>query len=252
MIRRVTRAVIDAVMPRSCLACRTPIPKCRAAEDLRAWLCANCIRELPRLTPPFCSKCGESFDGAITTTFRCANCADRKLRFDFSISAYRADGPARELIHRFKYSRTLALRQVIGRMLMHALDDPRIAADPRDGWLLVPVPLHRSRENARGFNQSREAALMLAELTGMTVVDCLARIRATETQASMGRNERLQNIRGAFAMSASEKVRARIKGARILVVDDVLTTGATTDECARILLRDGGAKKVVVITVARG
>lgn len=251
-VRPWCRAFLDALYPRSCRVCEAPLAAEREPASLREWLCETCIDELPQVEPPFCSVCGEPYDGAISGAFRCQNCADRKFAFEFAVAGYRADGPARELIHRFKYGRDLSLRGLLGRMLLRSLEDPRLAAEPLADWLLVPVPLFRTREGDREFNQSRELCHTLAGLTGMAVLDCLKRIRNTGSQASMNREQRLKNLRGAFSVRRWFGGAARAKGAAILLVDDVFTTGATTHECARTLKKEGGAEKIVVITVARG
>jgi len=204
--------------------------------------------------PPYCRVCGEVYDGAFTNEFRCANCSGRKLEFDFAVAACSAEEAVRELVHQFKYERRLHLRGALAKLLLRTLDEPRLAQENLADWLLVPVPLHRSRELDREFNQSWELSLRLAQLTGIPAANALARIRETDSQANLDRDERLRNLRGAFALRKPrfwEKI-CHTQGRRILLVDDVFTTGATTSECARILRREGGAEKVVVITVARG
>ena len=179
--------------------------------------------------------------------------SDRKFAFEYAVAGYRAEGVAREMIHQFKYGRDLSLRSVLGGMLRRALDDSRLAAESLSEWVLVPVPLHRAKQGDRGFNQSLELCLELTKRTGIATADCLQRIRSTESQASLHRSERLKNLSKAFSMRRRLFGKApEVKGAKVLLVDDVLTTGATTHECAKILKRDGGAEKVVVITVARG
>lgn len=252
-LRSSGRALIDLFYPRACLACDQPLPAEHEKGSLDEWLCGSCISGLARVEPPFCSACGEPFDGAMTQPFRCMNCADRKFMFDFAISGFRAEGAVRDLIHKFKYNRDLSLCSVLAEMLGRALHDPRLPAEDLREWRLVPVPLHRGKEAERGFNQSLELCLALTRRTGIPALDCLARVRDTGSQASLHRNERLKNLRKAFAMRRRLfRKPPDLTGAKILLVDDVLTTGATTHECARILKRDGGAEKVVVITVARG
>jgi ComF family protein len=198
--------------------------------------------------------CGEVYDGAFTNEFRCANCSGRKLEFDFAVAACRAEEAVRELVHQFKYERRLHLRGALAKLLLRTLDEPRLAQENLADWLLVPVPLHRSREMDREFNQSWELCLRLAQLTGIPAANVLARIRETDSQANLDRDERLRNLRGAFALRKPRfwEKNCLTQGRCILLVDDVFTTGATTSECARILRREGGAEKVVVITVARG
>jgi len=243
------RAAADLIYPRRCCACKVPLE-----EGASGWFCKACADELPFLEPPYCMVCGEFYDGAFTNEFRCMNCGGRRLEFEFAVAACRAEGAVRELVHQFKYERRLQLRGPLAALLLRTLAEPRLADENLAEWLLVPVPLHRSREMDREFNQSWELCMRLSGLTGIPAARALARVRETDTQASLDRDERLKNLRGAFALQnpgfLEEKI--RLQGRRILLVDDVFTTGATTSECARVLRKEGGAEKVVVITVARG
>lgn len=241
------RALLDLVYPRACLVCDEPL-LAGASDGIGKWFCPACEAALPRLRAPFCQMCGEPYDGDISGEFRCSNCTDRRFSFHFATSAFRASESVRDLIHRFKYDRESYLREALACLLKLALDDSRLVAEPLGGWLLVPVPLHRAKEGDRGFNQSRELCRALSRATGIPTTDGLKRVRVTETQARLSREERLRNVRGAFV--PVEK--AALKGRCVLLVDDVLTTGATTNECAKVLRREAGVEKVVVITVARG
>lgn len=254
LLRPVFGGLLDLIYPRLCCLCKVPVPLDAPRAGMRAWFCQPCADEVPWVEPPFCKVCGEMYDGAFTHDFRCMNCDGRRLAFDFAIAACRAEGPVRELVHQFKYERKLHLRGVLAALLLKTLDDPRLAGEDLATWRLVPVPLHRSREHDREFNQSRELALRLGQATGIPVSDALLRCRETDTQARLDREERLQNLRGAFALRRTRYRRRppSLQGGRILLVDDVFTTGATTSECARVLRQEGGAEKVVVITVARG
>ena len=256
-LRHGWQALLDLLYPRACRACEEPLRagcEDRDGDGLDEWLCHVCIDGLSRVEAPFCKVCGECYDGAITGEFRCANCADRKFAFEFAVSGFRAEGAVRDLIHRFKYGHDVTLRAVLGRMLQHSLDDPRLACESLAQWVLVPVPLHWSKRRARGFNQSLELCRVLTSRTRLATVDCLKRVRDTGSQAALHRNERLKNLRKAFSLRRGwfAHTAPDLKGAKVLLVDDVLTTGATTHECARILKRDCGVEKVVVITVARG
>ena len=246
------RALLDLIYPRACRVCDEALPAEHPA-GLDEWLCAKCRGELTRIEPPFCKACGEPYDGAIAGEFRCMNCADRKFAFEFAIAGYRAEGAVREIIHQFKYGRDRSLRSVLATLLQQALADPRFATESLREWILVPVPLYRGKKAERGFNQSHDLCLALSKRTGIQTVDCLARTRDTGSQAFLHRNERLKNLSKAFAMRRSLlRGPPDVKRAKVLLVDDVLTTGSTTHECARVLKRDGGVEKVVVITVARG
>lgn len=247
-------AALDVLYPRICRGCKNHLPRHAPRQGLNAWFCRHCIDDLPRVEAPYCSSCGEPFDGAITGQFRCWNCEGRRLAFDYAVSGYKAHGAVRELIHRFKYHREMALSSVLGDILLGALNDPRLAEEDLATWLLVPVPLYFWRERWRQFNQSWELCQSLSRATGIPAVKALRRRRPTEVQAHLDRQQRLANMRGAFTLRRSLPWRhvPSLQGRRILLVDDVLTTGATAHSCAKVLKRKGGAEKVVVITAARG
>jgi len=247
------RTMLDIVYPRACKICDRPLSNQESPDRLPHWICTACVPALTKLEPPFCKTCGEAFDGAGEGELRCSNCADRKFAFEFAIAGYRAEDDVRELVHRFKYGRDLVLRAPLGCMLQHALSDPRLATQDLARWLLVPVPLHPRRQREREFNQSWELCRELAKRTGIPAVEAMKRTRFTEKQAQLTRAQRLENLRGAFAMRRRYVwENSPLRGAKVLLVDDVFTTGATTHECARILKREGKVEKVVVISVARG
>jgi ComF family protein len=154
------------------------------------------------------------------------------------------------MIHQFKYEHQIHLRAALAWLLEKALEEPRIAAEK--GWILTPVPLHRRRQREREFNQAEELARLVSASRGLPLVRGLRRVRYTSTQARLDRAERLGNLKNAFALSALARWRGAYSGAKVLLVDDVFTTGATAHECARVLKQQGGAQRVVVVTVARG
>jgi len=254
VLHPVREALVDLIYPRLCGVCHVPLGQGTSSSGEKAWFCAVCAEGLPLVEAPYCRVCGEMYDGAFTHEFRCMNCSGRKLEFEFAVAACRAEGAVRELVHQFKYDRRLQLRGALAALMLRTLEEPRLAGENLAEWLLVPVPLHRGRELDREFNQSWELCQRLAQWTGIPAANALARIRETDTQASLDRDERLRNLRGAFALRQPRPWQAQIslQGRRILLVDDVFTTGATTSECARVLRREGGAEKVVVITAARG
>lgn len=247
------KALLDVIFPRTCRACDRLLVERDPQRPLSEWFCDACEGALPKLDAPYCQVCGEAYDGAVDSVFRCSNCAGRRLSFDYAVAGYRAQEPVREMIHRFKYRRELALRASLAVLLQRALQDPRLAAEDLAQWTLVPVPLHPRREREREYNQSWELCRELAKRTGITPVNALNRHRATGKQVRLTRAQRLKNLRGAFSMKRRfVGENSRLKGRNVLLVDDVFTTGATANECARILRREGRAQKVVVIAVARG
>ena len=231
------RGLVSLVYPPSCTICSAPV-------EFSEYLCADCEAKLFRIVPPFCAKCSEPFDGAITTTFACANCAHRVLYFDAAVSAYRSRGIARHVILNFKYGRQIHLRHLVGRWLISALDDSRLRDRRFD--VIVPVPLHPARERERGFNQAALLADRIGPHLGLPVRRVLQRVRFTTTQTAFDRAERIQNLRHAFRLRKKTDVRKL----DVLLIDDVLTTGSTLSECARVL-KENGALSVYAATAAR-
>ena len=217
---------------------------CSAAVAADEYLCDDCHAKAPRITSPFCARCSEPFSGAISGPFHCANCANQTLHFEAAVAAYRARGIVRKLVHDFKYGKQMHLRHLIARWLQAAFEDARIHDRPFD--VIVPVPLHPARERERGFNQ----AALLAELRGremsVPVRAALERVRHTTTQTAFDRAERMKNLHNAFRLRKNVDVRHL----RVLLIDDVLTTGSTLSECARILKR-AGATSIYAATAAR-
>lgn len=224
--------------PRHCGACGAPTGRGR-------FICADCRRLLTRLEGLRCAVCSQPFGGALEPGFHCMNCGDLDLGFDFAASAYRSRGVVRDLIHNFKYNKQFHLRHLLGRMLCQGFADSRVKDLGVDG--IVPVPLHPAREREREFNQAAVLASVASKRLSLPLVGAVRRVRYTFTQTNFHREERFENLRGAFALRRG----AEVGGKKLALVDDVLTTGSTADACARVL-KEAGASAVVVITVARG
>ena len=218
---------------------------CRVATEPGIHLCTDCAETAQRIEAPFCECCSQPFDGAITQQFTCSNCAGREVHFECAVGAYLSRGVVRDFIHAFKYNHQFHLRRPLADWLAHTLDDPRIASRPFDAF--VPVPLHHIRFREREFNQAAELATLVSQRSGIPVWDALKRTRYTSTQTKLDRAERMENLRGAFRVRHT----ARVKDRHLVLVDDVFTTGSTVEECSRVLLH-AGASSVRVITVARG
>lgn len=242
------RLLLDAFYPRSCFSCDSILAPNTPRSGLEAWLCPTCLDTVLKVEPPYCEVCGEPYDGALVQPFRCWNCLGRKLAFDFALSAHKAEGAVRDMIHAFKYHRQLSMRAPLAELMLPIFSDPRLASQDLREWLLVPVPLHPFRRIWRGYNQSLELCRKLGRLKGIKTVQLLRRSRVTRAQAGLARGERLRNLKGIFA---PRWLAPDVKGRKVLLVDDVLTTGATTHECAKVLKMQAGVEKVVVITAAR-
>ena len=217
---------------------------CSGNAERLEYLCASCRSRAPRICSPFCAKCSEPFFGAITQTFSCANCEHRILHFDCAVAAYRSRGPVRKLVHDFKYGRQRHLRFPLAEWLGETLSDPRLRGRRFD--VVVPVPLHPARERERGFNQAALLAELLARKAALPLRPVLERIRYTTTQTAYDRIERMENLHDAFRLRKNRDVREL----RVLLIDDVLTTGSTLSECARVL-KAAGAISVHAATAAR-
>ncbi|MEY2563381.1 MAG: hypothetical protein QOH88_1574 [Verrucomicrobiota bacterium] len=217
---------------------------CSGEVERPEYLCQTCVGRAPRIVAPFCAKCSEPFAGAITQTFQCANCAHRALHFDAAVAAYRSRGLVRKLVHEFKYGHHRHLRHPLAGWLGENMDDPRLRGRRFD--LIVPVPLHPARERERGFNQAALLAELLAGRVGVPLRAVLQRIRYTTTQTAYDRAERMENLHDAFRLRKNMNVRQL----RVLLIDDVLTTGSTLSECARVL-KEAGAVSVHAATAAR-
>ena len=230
--------LLELFYPSNCVGCGHP-------QDSGILLCDQCKETSPPLRPPYCRCCSRPFEGLIAEEFSCPNCEDRRPAFDCAVSNYQAKGVLRDLIHRFKYDRQFYLRRVLAEYLVEAMQDVRIQVNPAD--CLVPVPLHPTRLRERGFNQADVLAEILSQRTRLPILHCLERRRYTNTQTRFDRVERMQNLRDAFALRKNSEVR----GKHLVLLDDVLTTGSTLNECA-LVLRAAGAESVRAITVARG
>src|SRR6478609_3429606 len=231
------QSAVSLLYPPVCTICGKSI---RAGE----YLCDQCETKVTRIVAPFCQTCSEPFEGSITGAFSCANCAHRTIYFDAAVAAYRGRGIVRDVIHEFKYNRQIHLRHLVARWLRAALDDERLRDCHFD--VIVPVPLHPARQRERGFNQASLLAELLSAQTSIPCRHLLKRIRYTTTQTALDRSERMENLHNAFRLRKNVDVR----GLQVLLIDDVLTTGSTLSECARVLKR-AGAESVHAATAAR-
>lgn len=229
------RKALSLLFPSACGVCEEDLP-----EDVRA-LCDRCRTTFPRWTGLSCRVCGTPLpDGGA----RCFTCRGRRRAFRFCRSVGLYEGSLRKAILLFKY----AGREEMARPLAASLRDLFFSrAELRRADGVVPVPLHFIKRHARGFNQSDLLAKNFAELAGLPFEgETLIRSRWTWAQARLGKEKRKKNVAGAFSLRHPEKMKNR----RLLLIDDVCTTGATVEACAR-LLKQAGARTVDVLTVAR-
>lgn len=235
-MRKLGAAALDMLLPPQCLSCRAIV-----AEP--GTLCGACFAKIRFLSAPCCAVCGMpfAFDPGGADAL-CASCIRDRPAYDRARAVFRYDDASRGLILAFKHGDRIDAAPAYARWLLRAGGELVAAAD-----CIAPVPLHWTRLFRRRYNQSALLANALARLAGRPAVpDLLRRRRRTPSQGGLGRAERIRNVRGAFAARA----RAEVADKRILLVDDVLTTGATVEACASVLLK-AGASAVDVLTLAR-
>lgn len=232
-------ALLDLVWPRPCEICGQP-----AGESSRHF-CWDCLAALPVIESPYCSRCGDPVEGEITRDYVCSLCVDRRPAFDLARSALRYRGGIKEVLHRFKYSQAVHLGPDLAMVLETCA---RAHYDIARFDAVAYVPLFPARERDRTYNQARLLAGRLADALALPLArGILVRIRETGTQTKLNLPDRARNVKGAFEVIAPEWV----EGRSFLLVDDVMTTGATVSECSRAL-KAAGALDVCVVTVARG
>jgi len=240
LLKTALDAALNFVYPPVCQLCGQ-----ERAEAREGYVGCKCWTGVRFVTAPFCQRCGLPFEGDITQAFRCENCADVEFGFCFARSAVTANAMMLDIIHRYKYHHALWFEPFLADLLARQAK-PALAGVTWD--LVVPVPLHPLKMRQRQFNQAERLARCLGRVLGLPVnARVVRRVQYTETQTRLSRAQRAANVGDAFAPRRGKE----LHGERVILVDDVMTTGATTSACARAL-RQAGASEVCVWTVARG
>ena len=236
-LRAAMRFGLDVALPPLCPSCREPLGD-------GAGLCAACWSKLSLIEPPYCARLGIPFTYDPGPGLLSMEAIADPPAYDRARAAVRYDEIARSLVIGFKYGDRLDLAPMLGQWMARAGRELLADADA-----LMPVPLHWRRLWARRFNQSAALAGAISGISGVPVLHgALKRVRATPQQVGLSKEQRADNVQGAFRVPAEYK--AEIAGRRLVLVDDVLTSGATVDTCARALLR-AGAAHVDVLVFAR-
>lgn len=250
-VKAFLQAVLDTVFPPRCPACgRLEVGPFRGDVDRRqgaspaTGFCRHCASELVPITSPICPQCGTPFVSREGPDHYCVKCLAETFHFEKARAYGIYSGALMKAIRAFKYGKKAGLSQPLGRMLQ---DGFRRYWRPGEIDLLLAVPLHDGRLRERGFNQAHLLARQWARKWGIRLdTAAMVRHRMTKPQTGLTLPARRRNVRGAFMVKRPDLV----KGRRVLLVDDVLTTGATVDECARVLMK-AGAECVDVLTLAR-
>jgi ComF family protein len=233
---QVAKLALDIALPTLCVACREPVD----GEGV----CAACWAKLSFIAPPFCPRLGIPFVYDPGPEMLSMEAIANPPAFQRARAALRYDDVARTLVHALKYQDRTDLAPAMGRWMARAGRELTEGAD-----MLIPVPLHWRRAWRRRYNQSGALARIIARQTGVEVkAELLRRVRATEQQIGLSRAQRATNVQGAFQISPDRQ--SEVQGRRIVLIDDVLTSGATADACARALLR-AKATQVDLLVFAR-
>lgn len=225
--QHIKTTLLDLLFPPRCVGCR----------QFGSWLCSECRSAIEVLRPPLCPRCGlPTAKGQF-----CPHCQHGALQLDGIRSVAFFEGPLQQAIHYLKYSNSRHLAAPLGEMMVSYWQDVHFPAD-----VIVPVPLHARRLRQRGYNQAALLARELGKGVGLPVLeDALLRVRDTASQVDLNAEERKENVRGAFYCPDD-----RLAGKKVLLVDDVYTTGATLEACS-LALKQRGVHRVWALTLAR-
>jgi ComF family protein len=241
MLRKLLAGLADIIYPQVCLCCKSKLQNSGTVNDL---VCLDCWNKIKKNTPPFCYSCGRHLERGSCLKNICRECLKDKLSFDRAFSPCVYDGVIKKLIHSFKYGGKTGLGQPLAGLLTDFIREYNLPMDFID--FIVPMPLHRTRLREREFNQAEVLSnCICAEFHKKILKDSLIRHRHTKTQTELKTAERRMNVAGSFLVADKEAIR----GANLLLVDDVLTTAATASEAASAL-KNNGAGVVFVLTVA--
>lgn len=237
VFKRVFAYLIDLVYPNNCLICHNFL----AEENQYGPVCKACWDKIEHNKPPFCSRCGRHI---VEAESLCKNCQKKEFGFSRSWGAANYSGIMRSLIHFFKFKNKTSLAIPFARLMADFFKDYNLARFKFD--YLIAMPLHPTRLREREYNQSDILCKELTKMLGIkSLSDSLKRIRNTASQSALNEERRIKNIAGAFCVENPEELNNK----NLLLIDDLLTTGATCSEAANIL-RKSGANQVFVLTLA--
>ncbi|MDD5282317.1 MAG: ComF family protein, partial [Candidatus Omnitrophica bacterium] len=226
MLRGLFAGIKDLIYPNCCLACKNKI----GPDRKQILICTQCWEKIEKNIPPFCVSCGRRLDKINAGKNMCSNCLKFKFNFDRAFSPCAYTGTIKKLIHEFKYAGKDYLGEPLGNLMNKFIKDYRLPIEYLD--FIIPVPLHKSRVREREFNQAQILSEQIAkEFNKKILPDVLIRSRPTRTQTELSFEERCKNVKRSFLV----KDPGLIKGANLLLIDDVLTTGATSSEAAGAL-----------------
>lgn len=224
-------SLIDLIYPKRCYVC---------GSDSKESICSTCVSSFYFIDSPVCQKCGKPTTIEVD---ECRECRDKSIHFSTARSTAFYEGNLREAIHKFKYDNGKSLGDVFAKLSYKILKEEKKFFNID---MVTYVPLGRKKELERGYNQSKLIAESISSLISKPCVSILVRVRETEDQNKLDMEKRHTNVKNVFLVSK----KINIKRKRILLIDDVYTTGATVNECSK-MLKAAGAEEVRVLTIAR-
>ena len=240
MLRRFIRGLTDIVYPKVCLACKCKLDASHSEE----YICQACRLKIKRNMPPFCHSCGRHLERANLHKHICPSCLRKRLHFDRAYSPCLYEGVAKELIHQFKYKGKDHLGKPLSKIMIEFIQEYELPIEYLD--LIIPMPLHQTRLREREFNQAEILSRQIAsEFKKELLTGALERHRLTKSQTELPTDKRFANVKDSFSVIKD----SGLKNKNVLLVDDVLTTGATSSEAAASL-KVAGANIVFVLTLA--
>jgi len=242
MAKTLLWGLFNLIFPAECSLCSNPLEMIK-----ERYICSNCLEKIVPIELPVCDKCGKPLVSSFSRLQHplCRECRTMRRYFTFARAVGTYEGVLKKAIWLFKYEGKTGLQNILG----HLMVDSIIHLE----WInkidiIVPIPLCKARLRKRGYNQSALLAGFIGKKLSIPVSrNNLKRIKATITQASLKRNQRIRNVYNAFCIQQPKE----FSGKRVLLIDDVFTTGATSNECSRIL-KKSGASDIFVLTIARG
>jgi len=230
----------DLIYPNHCLVCKNRL-ETTGEQNL---VCPGCWDKVEKNLPPFCASCGRHLDAKAIAKNTCASCGNEKFYFDRAFSPCAYTGTVKKLIHEFKYGGKDYLANPLGSIMNTFIRDYNLPIQHLD--FIIPLPLHQSRQREREFNQAEILSRKVAEeFNKQLLTGALIRSKPTKTQTELTLEERRKNVAESFSVARPEL----IKDTNLLLIDDVLTTGATSNEAAKSL-KQAGAKIVLLMTLA--
>jgi len=241
MLRKFLGGLVDILYPARCLACKTPLLQTASIDNI---VCTKCWATVKRNLPPFCSRCGRHLEKNNLAKNVCPSCLRNHFHFDRAFSPCLYEGTIKELLHQFKYKGKDYLAGLLSRPMLEFIKEYRLPLEYLD--LVIPVPLHNSKLREREFNQAQVLGISIArEFSKEIRTDILVRRRHTKSQAELEMGARLTNVKKCFSVTRPDA----LKNKNVLLIDDVLTTGATCSEAA-LALKEAGAGIVFALTLA--